>query len=163
MVGRTIGNAWIRHGNYEKRIKITDCSVELETGTAYPYLYFTFKVDNDIPFNLKIHKITAKVFMASSHMGAIYWERPKIEPQVTADRSHQFDMVKDDRVKDPKAFGESWVTLYFTPPRDALKTKFGNNWSIKGLIIFSCRLGVIPKEVAFEYRISDDRMKTLGN
>ena len=71
-------------------------------------------------------------------------------------------MTQDgDDVNDTKSLEESYVNLWFTPHSDVYKSPHANMWSLRGGIIFSCRLGLIHKALNLEFSVQNDQLESV--
>ena len=163
MLGRRIGRYWIRRGRFQEYINLDNPRIIVETGTAYPYILFRLEIDSNLWLDLTIEKLVADIYMASSNMGTKIFERVQLQRHII-EESSSISFVDEpvaDEVKDIKKFKSEWITLLFAPPKDALKSQYVNNWTMRGVIIFSCRLGVVNKQLALNFSVEQNDLNRL--
>ena len=148
-----VGTWWMKRSKFEDLVKVYEPNIALTTIGLYPSLIFTFTIDSKLWLDLKIEKIVAHVFMLSAYMGDKICERQ--EPPTLSLPVAAMTSLESDIMKDVKALSSSQEKFLFAVPRDAFASQSSNQWRVQGFILFTCRLGALPKRFYLEFTLSD--------
>jgi len=152
VLGRRIGRYWIKRSNLPALVVLKDTSVVVSAG-SYLSLLFGFVIDNDTWLDLTIQRIDAHFYMSTAYMGDRIIERAgyKREEASAIQTRFQSDSIPD--VPNIKARKEPRCTVMFTPPKDAFKAQNAGMWQMRGIIDFSCSLGVLRVPMSLEFTL----------
>lgn len=131
-----------------KELDVTKKEITIDIGSsAYPSISLRFLVDSKADIDLKAKKLVAHVNMATVTMGKITWNR--------------IEDLKVNSVHDISAKGSGWVMLHFTPPFSAFKSEFATNWNLRGILVFSSKIGDITKHFSVDFRAKKDEIRQV--